>query len=123
MARQLQASLERMLGNLETDQAISRKVSLALTRELAGNVPTVEIIAKHMATSVRSLQSVLKNERTTFKLLLAQTRQRLAEERLRDKSLSIGEVSFLIGFSEPSAFHRAFKKWTGYTPGDFRNSL
>jgi len=47
----------------------------------------------------------------------------LAISYLNDKQISLAEISYLLGFSEPSAFHRAFKRWTGSTPGQFRNHL
>jgi AraC-like DNA-binding protein len=63
----------------------------------------------------RSLQRRLRDEGTSFNAVREQTRRELATRYLDDK-LSIAEISFLLGFSEPSAFFRAYKRWTGETP-------
>ena len=67
----------------------------------------------------RSLQRRLKDEGTAFQTLREDVRRELAQRYLSD-GLSIAEISFLLGFSEPSAFFRAFKRWTGKTPLESR---
>jgi len=57
-----------------------------------------------------------------FQDLAEQTRQEIAEKYLANLSLSIAEVSYLLGYSEPSALHRAFKRWKGMTPQEFRGA-
>jgi AraC-like DNA-binding protein len=85
--------------------------------------PSLETIAKRMATSVRKLQMKLKEESTTYRELLNTTRKNLAMEYLKDTDVSICEISYLLGFSEPSTFHRFFKKLTGHTPLKYRENL
>ena len=58
----------------------------------------------------------LEDEGTTFARLVDDVRRRRAVSMVRDRSLSLGEIAFLLGFSEASAFHRAFRRWTGGTP-------
>jgi len=70
--------------------------------------------------SERSLQRRLADEGQTFDALLDELRHELALRYLADKTLAIAEVAFLLGYSEPSAFHRAFKRWTGKTPTQAR---
>ena len=70
----------------------------------------------------RSLQRRLKDEGTAFQTVREDVRHELAQRYL-DDNLSISEISFLLGFSEPSAFFRAFKRWTGLTPVERRASL
>lgn len=111
-----ETALNRLAENVPT----SRRVAQALLRQMPGEEPEIESIAKSLAVSVRALQAALQDEGTSFKKLVGRVRQDLAENYLRDTNLSIAEVSFLVGFSEPSAFHRAFKRWTGQTPSTFR---
>ena len=69
----------------------------------------------------RSLQRRLKEENTSFNAVREQVRRELTQRYLAD-NLSISEISFLLGFSEPSAFFRAFKRWTGMTPIEARRA-
>jgi AraC-like DNA-binding protein len=82
--------------------------------------PRLEDIAKRVAMSPRTLQRRLRQAGTTFQGLVDEARQRVAQGYLNDKALTIGEVAYLLGYSEPSAFVRAFKRWTGRTPRQFR---
>lgn len=79
-----------------------------------------ELVARKLAMSVRSLQRRLKQERTTYSAVLDSLREELARQYLADSDLAISEVAFLLGFSEQSSFHRAFKRWTGAAPGEWR---
>jgi AraC-like DNA-binding protein len=65
---------------------------------------------------VRTLQRRLDARGLTWQQLLDQTRAGLAREYLRDRSLSLGDIALLLGFSEQSAFNRAYRRWTGTTP-------
>lgn len=76
--------------------------------------------ARRLGMSQRSLQRRLADEGRTFDELLDELRHDLAVRYLSDKKIAIAEVAFLLGYSEPSAFHRAFKRWTGSTPGQAR---
>lgn len=92
-----------------------------IAEELQRGVPTLRVVAGRFATSERTLRRRLEAEGTSFRLLLDRTRAELAESYVRDKSLPLSEVAFLLGFSEPSAFHRAFKRWTDSTPSAWRS--
>lgn len=69
---------------------------------------------------MRQLQRELQAENTSYQQLLDETRQKLALSYLKDRENSLGDVAFLLGFSKPSAFYRAFKRWTGQTPRTYR---
>ncbi len=69
--------------------------------------------------SARSVQRALRAEGTSYQLLLDDVRRELALRHLAVRGTSAAEVAFLTGFSEPSAFSRAFRRWTGSTPGEF----
>ena len=87
----------------------------------AGNV-TQQDVADSLHMSLRTLQRKLSVENTSYKELLDETRRELANQYLRQACLSVSEVTYLLGFSEPSNFARAFKRWTGRTPSDFRTA-
>lgn len=87
------------------------------------NFPSIEIVAKKLLLSVRSLQLYLQNENTSYNKLVKEIRKNAAKKHLKDSTTSIDEVAFILGFSETSAFYRAFKNWTGLTPSQFRKSL
>ena len=70
--------------------------------------------------SRRTLQRRLAAQQTTLTALREEVRKELALAWLGEPRLSITEVAYLLGFSRPSAFHRAFKRWTGQTPAGFR---
>jgi AraC-like DNA-binding protein len=84
-----------------------------------GNV-SARTVAARLNVSVRTLHRALAAEGTSYMRLLDQLRLDIAERQLRDDRMSVAEVGFLVGFSEISAFHRAFKRWTGRTPVTFR---
>lgn len=73
-----------------------------------------------MGCSPRTLQRLLADHGTTFQAVLDETRRRLAEELIAAPHVSLAEVAFVLGYSEQSAFQRAFKRWTGYSPGAWR---
>jgi AraC-like DNA-binding protein len=91
-----------------------------IAEELQRGVPTQSVVAQRLATSERTLRRRLEAEGTSFRALLDGTRAELAKNYVRDRSLPLSEVAFLLGFSEPSAFHRAFKRWTDSTPSAWR---
>ena len=91
--------------------------------ELPSGLPSDELIAKAVSMSTRSLRRRLSAEGTTYSQLLDAVRRELAERYIADTSRSLGEISYLLGFSELSSFSRAFKRWTGKIPGEYRRSL
>lgn len=99
---------------------IVERVKLAITNQLSGGKCTDSTIAKVLFISQRTLQRRLKEHDTTFKKLVNEVRQELADVYLHDSGLSLTEISFLLGFSETSAFSRAFKRWAGQSPRDYR---
>jgi AraC-like DNA-binding protein len=103
--------------------SLSARVRRELGSALAAGEPSQIEIARRLALSERSLQRHLKAEGHTFAELLEGVRQELARSYLRDPALSVSEVAFLLGYSEPSSFHRAFKRWEGEGPSEFRTRL
>ena len=77
-------------------------------------------VASQLAISPRTLQRALQDDGRSFSGLVDEVRCELAKNYLTDASLGVVDLAFLLGFSEQSAFQRAFKRWTGMTPGDYR---
>jgi AraC-like DNA-binding protein len=73
-----------------------------------------------MGIGKRTLQRRLKEHGFSFRDVLTEVRQELAEQNLRDFDMSIGEIAYLLGYSNPSEFHRAFRGWTGIAPKQYR---
>jgi AraC-like DNA-binding protein len=100
---------------------LADRARAVLAENLCGGEPSVERLASHLKMSVRTLHRALAAEGTSYRKLLDQLRQELAVRLLRDHRVAIQEVAFLTGFSELSAFYRAFKRWTRQTPAEFRS--
>lgn len=92
----------------------------ALAAQLPGHVPTSREIARLAGVSARTLQRHLARRGTCFKELLDDTRRQIACSLLCREGMGVTEIAYLAGFSEPSAFHRAFRRWTGSTPSEWR---
>lgn len=114
--------IHALLEKLTTDEPdrVSHRVRAFLIDEVRRGTPTLESAAASLAMSSRTLKRRLQDEGTTFQDLLDGVRCDLAKRYLDEQRVSLGEVAFLLGFSEPSAFHRAFKRWTGRTPLAYR---
>ncbi|MBA2539758.1 MAG: AraC family transcriptional regulator ligand-binding domain-containing protein [Deltaproteobacteria bacterium] len=122
---QLLAILTRAADELQArapaDPSLQAQVARVLRDALRTEEGHVDHVAKRLGLTSRSLQRRLKEEGTSFNLVREQTRRDLTQRYLAEK-LSISEISFLVGFSEPSAFFRAFKRWTGMTPIEARRA-
>ena len=105
----------------ETD-SFAFQVRRVLAAQMAKGTTEIQNIARALATSTRSLQRRLAAAGVSYQQLLDLTRRDAAGEFLGNPTLSIGEVAYLLGYSEPAAFHRAFKRWNGMTPQAFREA-
>ena len=93
----------------------------SVLEELFGDgEPSAAGVAARLKMSLRTLNRSLADEGTTYRALLDQLRHELAAHHLANPRTSTAEVAFRLGFSDLSAFHRAFKRWTGRTPAEFR---
>ncbi len=117
--------LERQAQQSLGPQSNHRVVALVnrRVRETLGETPpTLERIAAELRMSPRTLQRHLSQAGTGFSELLDELRHELALEYVRDMKRPLGEVAYLLGYSELSAFLRAFKRWTGKTPSEVRGA-
>jgi AraC-like DNA-binding protein len=113
---------EAMLAELPKADSLTERVRDLLTRELAGGNATLRHVARAVSMSERTLTRHLEGEGTSFRDLLEDLRRRLALRYVRRSDLPLSEIAFLLGFSQAAAFHRAFRRWTGQTPIEYRKS-
>lgn len=90
---------------------------------LPRSFPDLQETARSFGISTRSLQAKLKEEQTSYQEVAAQVRKEIASNYLRKREHSIAEIAYLLHFSEPSSFTMAFKRWTGVTPGQYREQV
>jgi len=121
LARANDKILADFLKKLRKDDLITR-VKTAVAEELPSGSPSDEEIAKSLYMSPRTLNRKLSALETNYSTLLETVRRELAEQYVADPSLTLSEISFLLGFSEQSAFSRAFRRWTGKAPSSAREA-
>jgi AraC-like DNA-binding protein len=109
-----------LLGQLPSPIDIVGRVREAIEAELRGGIPKLETIAKRLAMSPRTLQRRLRDQGVLFNDVLDAMRFRAAKSYLAQGDIAASEVAYLLGFSEQSSFNRAFKRWSGQTPTDYR---
>lgn len=112
---------ETLLQDLHNCGGLAEQVRRLIIHQ-PGAVPEPEQIAASLNMSYRSLRRRLSEEGTSFKDIHNQVRMGMAQEYLRATHLSTAEIAFLLGFSEVTNFHRAFKNWCGQTPGEYRSA-
>lgn len=100
----------------------SRRVCAALDTQLADGEPTKAEIAKLLAMTERTLLRRLQEENTTFQALLDHLREEKAYDYLRQPDMTIDAIAVQLGFSTSSTFSRAFTRWTGQRPSEWRES-
>jgi AraC-like DNA-binding protein len=116
--------LENALGDRDRTGAgaMSTRVRHMLVEHLGQSVLTLDAVADGLAVSRRTLTRRLTDEHASFRQILDDVRSDFARALLQDRSLSIGDIAFFLQYSEPAAFHRSFRRWTGLTPQAFRQS-
>jgi len=107
------------LAGMERKNEYTRAVTKIVLARLDDETLGIEKVAREMSVSVRTLQNHLEAEGVIFSELLKDIRQRLAKKYLTE-NYSVEQITYLLGFSEPSAFRKAFKHWAGVTPREYR---
>lgn len=120
---ELVALAEQRLRQLETESRFRARVQKVMGPLLRGSTPGLEQVADALGMASWTLRRKLKEEDTSFQELLDDMRRDLALAYMKDASLSLGEIAYILGFSTPGAFQRAFKRWTATTPGEYRRGL
>lgn len=117
-----EAGLVSQLSELDTEASMQKRVSSALAEMLPAGQSSIEEAASRLAMSKRSLQRRLAEEASSYQEVLTTTRRELAHAYLARSSASLGEIAYLLGFQDGNSFLRAFRGWTGQTPGEYRMS-
>ena len=121
LSRIVTAHADQALSALgAVDEPLVSQVRSLIAQRLDAGPPSLDQIASELNVSDRSLQRRLQSEGHRFADLMDDVRRELALRYVADRTLALGEVAYLLGFSEPSPFHRAFKRWTGTTPAAYR---
>ncbi len=119
----LQAIAERRLLRITHNTAYALRVRDHLVRHGAPHQTDMESVARALDISVRSLRRRLADEGKSYNEVLNEALGIVAKQHLQDMRRTIHEIAYVMGFSEPSTFHRAFKRWTGTTPSAYRDAL
>jgi AraC-like DNA-binding protein len=120
LASLLQRQADEAIARFPPMEGVALAVRRALTSRIGGGDTHIQTIARALATSARSLQRRLATAGVTYQQLLDVARKDVAERYLTHSPLSIGDVAYLLGYSEPAAFNRAFRRWHKETPQAFR---
>lgn len=123
MRLMLDAYADRQLAELKQGDNLFLQARELLTAQLVAGPVSLSRLAQALGLSPRTLQRRLAEAGLNFTQLLDDTRQPLALDYLRDASLELADIAFLLGFSEAASLARAFRRWTGQSPGDYRRSL
>ncbi|MEE3509626.1 AraC family transcriptional regulator [Pseudomonas sp. 10C3] len=121
--RHLMQLCEKELEQLTRTRSLRERITQLLGPLLnGGREPDLEEVAARLKLPTWTLRRKLADEGTQFRAILNDTRRDLAMTYIRDTELAFGEIAYLLGFASAEAFQRAFKRWNGHTPGEFRRS-
>lgn len=116
----LERQLESLLTRVPNGGTVTDLARRCVASGLLEGEPSLSLVATRLGMSARTFQRRLRDEGTSFGDVVANVRHEIALDRLRDPMVSIQEVAFLLGYSDASTFHRAFKRRTGKTPAEYR---
>jgi AraC-like DNA-binding protein len=116
----LRRQIEERVAELPPAQELRKQVRKLIVAELAGGNPSADHVADCLQMSRRTLTRRLLQQGTTFKALLEEVRREVAVRALISEEIGIAGIAERLGFAEAAAFHRAFKRWTGMTPAEYR---
>jgi AraC-like DNA-binding protein len=116
----LERHVRELVERMPKATALSDRVRELVASELSTGGASAATVARKLHMSRRTLQRQLGADGTTFRALFDMLRRDLAMHYLGERKIAIAEVAFLLGFSEASAFYRAFNRWYGTTPTAYR---
>ncbi len=106
-----------------TDDSMTKQIRLMLDRRVGSGLPDMEAVASKLSMTKQTLRRKLQAEGTSFQQIKDWVRRDAAIYHLTQQAIPVAEVAQLVGFSDPGVFVRAFRGWTGVTPGEYRNSV
>lgn len=115
--------LRKRLADVAGSASFEDRTRAVLIESLPSGGVSVDVVARRLAVSARTLQRRLREEGTSFKGVVRELRESLARNYLGQTRLSASEIAYLLGFEETASFFRAFHRWTGTTPEAMRQSL
>jgi len=118
----LERQADEVLARMPVREGVAAEVGRVLASRVAGGDTRIASVARDLATSARTLQRRLAAAGVSYQELLDAARREAAGHHVQASRMSISEVAYLLGYSEPAPFHRAFKRWYGVTPQAFRKS-
>jgi len=110
----------QLLDKLRETDGITGRVRESVAARLGTGEADMASTAKKLGMSVATLRRRLEAEGTSFAIIVDDLRRRLAERHLREREPAISEIAMLLGFSNVTAFYRAFRRWTGIAPTEYR---
>lgn len=119
----LDQQADALLDVLPNGDHFEQQLYKYVLRAMQDGKPTIEEVARYMKLSARTLHRRLEERELVFKVLLQKTREQLAKQYLKEGRLTLSEIALLLGYSEQSAFSRAFKQWLGETPLRYQKRL
>lgn len=111
---------ESLIDNLPTEGSLAAAVHSLVVRMLPDGPPVVDNLGKQLALSSRTLRRRLREEGTSVSEIVTDARRQLALKYLASDDFGASEIAYLLGFADPTAFHRAFRRWQGCTPLEHR---
>jgi AraC-like DNA-binding protein len=120
MRQQAEAQAQLVLRELSSEPEFLRELKTVLSRNLSKGQVSLNEAAETLRLSTRTLQRRLGEHERSFQAVLDEVRRARAEMFLRDPSISLTQIAFLLGYTEQSTFHNAFKRWSGVSPGTYR---
>ncbi|MEH6345751.1 MAG: AraC family transcriptional regulator ligand-binding domain-containing protein [Bermanella sp.] len=121
LTRKLDEWLDDYLLN-HSNSLASNKVKIYLLKQPHLESIDQQEVAEHLDLSIRMLQRKLKEENTSYTKLLDECRQKIAFKLILDETMSLTKLTSILGFAEQTNFTRAFKRWSGTTPHQYRSN-
>ena len=119
----LRTAPENILVKYKNGKSLGARIRRRLRQTLPGELPEFEALAGEMHMTPATMRRRLHDEGTSYQTIKDDLRRDLAIGSLSHSQRSVADIARELGFADRSAFHRAFRKWTGASPGEFRRTL
>ncbi len=122
LLRVLVKHAEEKSAEIKSSQGFLQLVKRSIIRLVKPNFPGVEDVASHLNMSARTLQRKLKSEDASFSAIIDEVRKEFALSYIKRPDLNMGDIAYLLNYTDLSTFNRSFKRWTGYSPSNYRKN-